>query len=430
MNFILGFLALLIVTLLGFNYVFLEKKYFVKSPWNKRVKVKVSSKQRFVLLLLATAIVQAGSFSSLLLLVWMLFLIRLLLKYGFNFSASPMFKMYTFYLFWLLISLVMSPEKEYGFRVFAKYLFPFLLVLSTASMKNSETFFLKALKVSFFSGIFINSMILLMKIVPIYTIYSPVLWWQPAVIDANPFFIAAGMVLYNLVKKKSVLIAILLISIIPVIESVRTGIIAIGIFLLVASFFKYKLKALPVFGIIIVTFVSSILFIPSVRDKMFKDTFDSASAVIGNSSKLSFDDIDTNGRSNMWEWVLNTYYKGHEVAGSGLGQVQARLCNGDLFGGINVVHNDYIQILADTGQVGLVLYLLIIVSFVWHCFKIYNNKKNNWSARNAAFIAGTSFCGIMAAAFTDNVINYSLITLTYPYAFFGFALALKSKIKQ
>ena len=132
----------------------------------------------------------------------------------------------------------------------------------------------------------------------------------------------------------------------------------------------------------------------------------------------------------MWEWSLKNYYKGHELMGSGLGQLQARLySHNHPFGRLEVVHNDYVQILCDTGQIGLGLYVLILFSFVMHSFRIYNNKQNRESARNSAFIAGTSLCGIMACAFTDNVINYSLITLTYPYAFFGFALALK-KIKK
>jgi O-antigen ligase len=426
----LSLLAFLIVIIYGFEYAFLGKTYLVSTTWNKKIKFKVNTQQRFILLLLTTAIVQAGSFSALLLLVWMAFLIGILFKYGIQMFSSPMLKIYALYLCWLLFSLILTSEKGYGFRVFAKYLFPFLVVLVVSSVKITDVFFIKALKVSFTSGVFINICIVLMKVLPIFAIYNPILWWQPAVIDVNPFFIACAILLYKFSKKKYILLAILLFISIPIVESVRTGLIGIGVFFLAVSFFKYKLKALPVFMLIVASFLASILFIPTVREKMFRKTFNSAEEVINVSSNLSPDSIDSNGRFAMWEWSFKTFYKGNEFMGAGIGQMQARFYSGNHpFGIIKIAHNDYLQIICDTGQIGLILYLLIIISFVWQAYRIYNNKKNNVSARYAAFIAGTSLCGIMATALTDNVVNYSLITLSYPYAFFGFALVMKSKGK-
>ncbi|WP_158837708.1 O-antigen ligase family protein [Polaribacter sp. L3A8] len=426
----LSLLAFLLIIIYGFEYAFMGKTYAVSTTWNKRIKFKVNAQQRFVLLLLATAIVQAGAFSALLLLVWMGLLIGILFRYGIQMFSSPMLKIYALYLCWLLFSLVLTSEKGYGFRVLAKYLFPFLVVLVVSSVKITDIFFIKALKVSFIAGVIINSCIVSMKILPIYAIYNPILWWQPAVIDVNPFFIASGLLLYKFSKKKQILFAILLFISIPIVESVRTGLIGIGVFFLAVSFFKYKLKALPVFVLIVASFIASILFVPTVRNKMFRHTFNSAEEVINMSSNLSPDSIDSNGRFAMWEWSLNTFYEGNKFMGAGIGQMQARFYSGNHpFGIIKIAHNDYLQIICDTGQIGLFLYMLIIISFVWHAFIIYNDKKNNVLARQAAFIAGTSLCGIMATAFTDNVINYSLITLSYPYAFFGFALVMKSKRK-
>ncbi|QXP67967.1 O-antigen ligase [Polaribacter sp. AHE13PA] len=426
----LSLLAFLIVIIYGFEYAFLGKTYLVSTTWNKKVKFKVNTQQRFILFLLATAIVQAGNFSALLLLIWMVFLLGLLFKYGIQMFSSPMLKIYALYLCWLLFSLVLTTEKGYGIRVFFKFLFPFLVILVVTSIKITDVFFIKALKISFLAGVFINGCIVLMKIIPIYSIYNPILWWPPAVIDVNPFFIGTGILLYKFSKKKYVLFAILLFISIPIVESVRTGLIGIGVFFLAVSFFKYKLKALPVFILIIASFVASVLFVPTVRDKMFRTSFNSAEEVLNMSGKISPDTIDSNGRFAMWEWSLKVFYKGNELMGAGLGQMQARFYSGNHpFGVIRIAHNDYLQILCDTGQIGFVLYLLIIISFVWQAFRIYNNKKNNVSARYAAFIAGTSLCGIMATAFTDNVVNYSLITLSYPYIFFGFALVMKSKRK-
>jgi O-antigen ligase len=434
MGTIISLLAFLIISVKGVKYVNSRNWSFVSSPYNAKQKLRVSARQRFVLFLLAIGVVQAGSFSATLLLVWIVLLLVMLSKYGTKFSDSKLFLFYAIYLIWLLLSLINSPEQGFGFRVFAKYLFPLLVVLVTTSLPINDAFFFKALRVVFSSALLVNLIVLVPYIIPIgfitVPVFEPIIWWWPAIIDFNPFAMAVAIILYQLTKKKIYLYAIGVFFLLPAIASVRTGLIGLGITLLAISFFKYKLRALPVFIFILFGFIGSILFIPNVRNKMFAGAFKSADEVINSLDVLSFNDIETSGRSAMWEWSLDTFYKDNEIMGAGLGQLQARFYSGNHpFGTLEVIHNDYIQILCDTGQIGLVLYLIIIVSFVVYSFRIYNNKKNRESARNSAFIAGTSLCGIMACAFTDNVINYSLITLTYPYAFFGFALALKKNNK-
>ena len=432
MGTIISLFAFLIITVLGVKYANSRNWSFVTSPFNAKQKLRVSARQRFVLFLLALGVVQAGSFSAILLLVWIALLLVSLSKYGTRFSDSNMFLFYTFYLIWLLFSLISSPEQGFGFRVFAKYLFPLLVALVSASIPINDAFFLKALKVSFASALFVNLLIIIPNIVPVgfitWPIFEPIIWWGPAIVDFNPFAMAVAIILYKLTKKKIYLYAIGIFILIPIIGSIRTGLVGLGIFFLAISFFKYKMRALPVFGLILFGFIGSILFVPNVRDKMFHGAFNSAEEVVNSMDILTLDDLDTSGRLAIWDWSLDVFYKDNKIMGAGLGQVQARFYSHNHPFQVEVIHNDYIQILCDTGQIGLILYLIVLISFVVHSFRIYNNKKNRESARNSAFIAGTSLCGIMACAFTDNVINYSLITLTYPYAFFGFALAL-NKIK-
>ena len=436
MSIILSLIALISITILAFKYANMGGVYSVQSPFNSNHKLKITSRQRLVLLLLSVGIIQAGSFSAVLLLVWIVFLIGLLIKYGANISSSRLFLFYGIYLVWLLISLIFSPELGFGLRVFAKYLFPFLVVTVVSSLKINNVFFLKALKVSYVAALIANLVLFLPSILPIgaltWPIFGPIIWWGPAIIDYNPFVMVLAIVLYQLTKKKKYLYVIPFLFLIPIFSAVRTGFIGLGVTLLAISFFKYKLRALPFLAIILIGFIGSIIYIPSIRDKMFRSQFKSANAILDNSNFLTIDDIETNGRAVSWEWALDKFYKGNEYMGSGIGNLQAVFYSGNHpFGRLKVIHNDYIQILCDSGQIGLVLYLLVIISFVAHSFKIYNNKQNQLTARYASFIAGTSLCGIMACAFTDNVINYSLITLSYPYVFFGFALSLKNvKIKQ
>ena len=292
-------------------------------------------------------------------------------------------------------------------------------------------FFFKALKISYFTGILCNSIILLPNFLPIESlvryVLSPIIWWSPAIIDFNCFVLLTALVLYRLTNNKKYLFIIPFLFLIPVLNSIRTGLIGLTVALLAISFFKYKLRALPIFCLIIVSLISITLYTPNLRHKMFKGEFTNGNSIINNSGNINFENIETNGRNASWKWALDNFYNENEYVGSGIGNLQAVLYSGDHpFGRLKIIHNDYVQILCDTGKIGLILYLLIITSFVTHCFNIYNNKKNVLSARYAAFIAGSSLCGIMACAFTDNVINYSLITLSYPFVFYGFALSLKN----
>lgn len=432
MNTLLSLLALITITILGMEYAFFGKTAIVQSAFNARMKFKITSRQGFILLLLGTGIVQAGEFSALLLLIWIVFLLYLLFKYDTSFATSRVVLFYGLYLIWLVISIIQTPETGYGFRVFAKYVFPFLVLLVVANTPITTAFFLKALHLSFWTMLAANALILLPSILPIGfitgPIFGPILWYGPAIIDATPFSIAAALLLYRITKKKMYLYAILVFIAVPLLASIRTGLIGIGVGLLAMSFFTYKIRALPFFIVFVGMFVAAVVYVPNVRDKMFSKSFATADEVINNAENISTDNIESNGRFAMWEWSLDNYYKGNEIMGSGLGQLQGVFYSGKHpFGGIKVIHNEYVQMLCDTGLVGLILYLLIIISFVTHCYQIYNNTQNNFAARSAAFIAGTSLCGIMACAYTDNVINYSLVTLSYPYAFFGLALAMNSK---
>lgn len=426
---VLSLITFIIITILGFKYAYVSGSCSVQSPFNTKYNIHVTSRQRFVLLLLSVVIIQAGSFSAIILLVWIILLLSLSIKYSTSLKGSRLFNFYGLYLVWLLISIFFSPEPIFGLRVFSKYLFPFLVLIVVSSISISDVLFLKYLKIAFRSLITVNILYVISTLDSgLFNIYNSIFWLGTSLMDVNSFTLVIGLILYQITKKKKYLYFLIILILIPILTSVRTGLIGLGVTLLAISFFKYKWRALPFCLIIIVGLVVSFLYVPGIRDKMFKGAFNNAESIINASEKITLDNIETSGRSDAWKWSLEKFYKGHEYIGSGLGNLQAVFYSGNHpFGRLKVIHNDYIQILCDIGLIGLILYLLVIISFVVHSFIIYNNKRNPLTARYAAFIAGTSLCGIMACAFTDNVINYSLITLSYPYVFFGFALSFKNR---
>lgn len=436
MDTILGLLALIAIAFLGLRYLLLPGSYTLKSVVGSVSHFKVSALHKTILLLLLVAVVQAGQFSAQLLLVWIGIFVAWLLKGGLSIKRSRIFLVYGLFLVWLLLSLfLLSPVPDFGLRVLLKYSYPLLLLMVVARMPNNSQFFFKALKLVFYVGFVVNLILLLPQLFPfIGAVYGPIniiIWWGPALIDANPFFFVVSLLLFALQRKRLYLFTALIIVSIPLLSAVRTGLIGLFFTLLALSYFRYKVKALPYIGALALASILAIVFVPQVRDKMFVANV-SSNQVLNSYDQMTTDDIDSNGRFAMWEWSLNEYYKGKEWIGSGLGTLQARFYSGNHpFGNIKSGHSDYVQLLCDTGWIGLGLYLAIVISIVLQCYKLYNNKAYDMPLRYSALIAGTSLVGIMACAFTDNVINYSLVTLSYPYVFFGFALALKrNQIKQ
>jgi len=136
----------------------------------------------------------------------------------------------------------------------------------------------------------------------------------------------------------------------------------------------------------------------------------------------------------MWEWSLDNYFRGHELIGSGTGNLQKVFYenmsgpNRDAPGG-GIVHNDYIQMLCDNGLIGIILYLTSGLFAIIHCFILYNRKHYPPVLRICAITAGASMAGMLLTLYSDNVVNYSMATLAYPWGFYGMALGLNRQLQ-
>ena len=133
----------------------------------------------------------------------------------------------------------------------------------------------------------------------------------------------------------------------------------------------------------------------------------------------------------MWEWSLNKFYNDNEIIGAGTGNLQNIFYNSQHpFLPIKICHNDYVQILCDNGLVGLILYGSSALLIIIHCFTVYQNKKHSIMCRVCSITAGASLAGMLVCMYTDNVVNYSMCTLSIPYGFYGMMLGLINKETQ
>ena len=418
----------MLIYIYALKYIF-TPVVFVKNPLQENRNFPVTGVQQFFLFLLLTNIFSL----TFLMANRMLFNIIVCLIAIFVNKERPVFNgvsfIYILFITWLFVAVLYSPVKDFGFRVFLKYLYPFICFILATKLSTTPLFAFKAVKTVFYVGIIGLLGFLVFPYIPfIGSFTGHIYFWWPAILDFFPLPICIALSYYSMFHKRKYLFYVLLFVVASIIMTNRTGILVASLSIILYSIIRYKIKSLPYVGIGLAILVGAILYIPDFRDKMFKKNL-STQEIIENRESLTTDDIDSSGRFAMWEWSLGNYYKGKEATGSGLGVLQERFYSlNHPFAPLTVVHNDYVQLLCDAGLIGLILYLLIFLFIFIHCVILAWNNQNPFVIRFLAMITGPAIICIGVASYTDNVVNYSLMTLGYPFALYGVLIGLKSRI--
>lgn len=209
-----------------------------------------------------------------------------------------------------------------------------------------------------------------------------------------------------------------------VLEVVRTGLGGMFIVLSIFYFFKYKLKSLPILGCMVAIMIGVILFVPEVNQKFFGDKAGTINAEsIVQEDAMSLDNIQTSGREFMWNCVMRKCYDGHEIIGSGLGSsIQyLKYIRENTIKVPLLLHNDYVQIMCDTGLVGLGLLILFFLIFI---FSVGYNVwyTDSFYVKITGIIAIASMGGVAFSMGFDNVVSHSMTSLIMPFIFTGMYL--------
>lgn len=200
----------------------------------------------------------------------------------------------------------------------------------------------------------------------------------------------------------------------------------------VAVYLRYKQRSLPALFFAGAVFLSVILFVPSVNAKFFGEN---AGKVTGKDivqgGALSLDNIEMSGREYMWERVKNNCYYGNETFGGGLG-TSGRFVKdyGKANKGLEMMHNDYLQILCDAGIVGIVLLCIFYAGFIIKVIANVVKRRCTILVKLTGIMALSSMVGIGFAMYFDNVVSNSMQALVMPFIYWGFffkALDMESK---
>lgn len=421
---------LVFVFLTGYAFVLmLSKPSYVKLSGTE--KVLLTGREKFLLLTLVTGMFQVGAFSALRLMIWLSLMLFAFAIYRKSPHFNRLTLVYIIFLLWLGITMIWSPDLLYGLRVYLKYLYPFVALLFAAAFVHSKEFIFVAMRwmliAAFIASIFLGGFIV--HILGLWYFYMGGVFWPISTLaDYLAVMSAVSFVMWWRTGEKKYLFLIGWFMISSLLQEVRTGILSIGIMLMVGSFLRYKLASLPyIIGAVFIG-LAMILFVPQVKEKMFYDP-EKVVSIEDILSAQEENNLNTSARASMWEELLHHFHDDHEWIGSGLGSVQHYMYENFVFGGLQVAHSDYVQMMCDTGNVGLLLYLLFPFILYFYTIK-YVHKNPSTPLVTSAILAFLAYAAVLPAMGFDNVVNYSFASHSYPFIFAGIFLAYKRELKR
>ena len=423
-------LVFLLLSLYALRVLF-SKASYVK--FSKDEYVLLTAPEKFLLFTMVTSMISCsgGGLSSLRLMVWIVLIIAAFLIYKKNLKINIMFFVGFIFLFFILVSFLWSETYSYGFRVFLKYLYPFLIMVFAMTYVTSKEFIFVAMKYLIITGFILSIFLGGIATSTIgFIFYQGGIFWPMATL--NDFFAiiaSLSFVLWWKTGEKKYLFLIVWFLLSALLQSVRTSLLCLGFMFMFGIYLRYRLISLPYIIGIFLLGISAILFVPNIKEKMFYDV-SKVQTFSDITKSLNEGNVNSSQRFKIWEILLDKFYKDNELLGSGSGSVQNYMyTNPHYFGGLDVPHNDFVQMLGDFGKVGVFLYLLIPLTFLVTKWKYFKDVKYS-DLNMIATIAILSYVAILPAMNFDNVVNYSLPVHSMPFVFIGLFYAYKRILIQ
>jgi hypothetical protein len=341
-------------------------------------------------------------------------------------QLAPFERLFVVFVFWCLLEAFRCDDFLMASRVLLKFSFPVLILFLGHFVAPSDRDCERTLKwLAIVCAIVMAAAggITYYALRPVALIAMSHVFVGYAVL-ADYCAVMAGLVLvaWATFGKRRYLALFLLVAITPVAYGIRTGIVAASVAIAAFGIAVFRARALPIVAAVYVLACLALFAIPSMRDYMFFDpSRTDALEIMQKPHEIEVDNINTNGRFEMWAWALKEFWEPHPLIGSGTGASQEELyAEGP--GGVRVVHSSYVRLLCDVGLIGLTLYALAVISCMLHANGLWR-KSPSPVARWCALAVLCAFPAVLACMAFDNMFDYGLAAGQYPYAFAGLMLA-------
>lgn len=388
----------------------------------------LSPNMYFVIFTVCTAPIFLGSLSLLKYGLWFVAMLALLFVGKVRIKFEFMTVMYSIFFLWLCYTMTYTSVPRDGAMMLIKYSLPMLFLwLGYSGLSNEKDLivFLKVVNIAVciycgfmggFAATFIPSL---------YYFSAGIFSTYAAFADFLTAVFIVPILLYWLTKEKKYIFCALWMVLSTVLQSVRTGMGGMMLVFAVALLLKNKAKAIPGLAVAGAMFLGVVLFVPSVNEKFFGEEAGTVSATdIVQGDAMSMESIDDNGRNATWELILELFYKGHEATGSGLGTavrfLKDQWQSGEDMAGL--IHNDYVQLLAETGYIGVALLTVFYIVVIIKVTKNTSFRRSSSLVKLSGIMALSSIAGIAFSMYFDNVVSNSMQSMVMPYIYLGFFL--------
>ena len=420
-------LIIFIVLTYWVGQIYFGKKKLRLVEYSKDEHYLLSQNMYFVIFTVCTAPIFLGSLALLKYGLWFVAMLALLFVGKVRIKFEFMTVMYSIFFLWLCYTMTYTAVPRDGAMMLIKFSLPMLFLwLGYSGLRNEKDLiiFLKVVNIAAciycgFMGGFAATFI-----PPLYGFCMGIFSTYAGFADFLTAVFIVPLMLYWLTKEKKYIYCALWMVLSTVLQSVRTGMGGMMLVFVIALLLKDKVKSLPGLAVAGAMFLGVVLFVPSVNEKFFGDDAGKVSATdIVQGNAMSMDNIEMSGREYMWERVLDNCYYGNETFGGGLGTSGRFVKNyGEANNTLVVMHNDYLQILCDTGIVGIVFIALFYLSVI---LKVTSNvalRRSSPLVKLTGIMAFSSLVGIGFSMYFDNVVSNSMQSMVMPYIYIGFFL--------
>ena len=387
----------------------------------------LSPNMYFAIFTVCTAPVFLGSLSLLKYGLWFAALLILIFIGKVRMKFEAMTATYGIFFLWLCYTMTYTTAPRDGMMMLIKFLLPMLFLWLGYSAINNEKDLIIFLKVvNIVACVYCLTMggFAATFIPPLYIFSMGIFSTYAAFADYLTAVFIVPIMLYWLTREKKYIFCALWMVLSTVLESVRTGMGGMMLVFVVALLLKNKVKAIP--GLLVAggLFLSVVLFVPSVNEKFFGEDAGKVSATdIVQGGAMSMDKIEMSGREYTWERVKDNCYYGNEVLGSGLGSSGRFIKDyGNAHNSVVMMHNDYLQIICDTGLVGITLLTIFYVMVILKVTSNVSLCRSSPLVKLTGIMALSSMIGIAFCMYFDNVVSNSMQSMVIPYIYLGFFL--------
>lgn len=371
----------------------------------------------FLLFSIATSMVFLGPLSLVKYGVWITILVFLFFN-RFEKRSCYALNFYFLFLLWCTFAMTYADDRMQSVNMLIKYILPILYFLLGYNSINNEDDLVVFLRFTTVAGVIYACIIgglANMLIPPIYSFFvfrTGICVAYASLADFFTSIICIPFSMYVLTQNKRYLYAAGFMMLSTVLAAVRTGIGGTAIALSMFAFIIYRLRALPYVMLSGCLTLGVIYFVPDVHDKMFgqKESTANIRMSIGDQN------VTMNGREYIWQDALDHCYKGHELMGSGLGDATHYLKTG--FSNLRMMHNDFITMRCEIGDIGLGLFALFAIVALLTVL-IQTTRTTSWITKVIGASAVGSLAGTMFCMGFDNVVTYAQQSFVIPFILLG-----------